>query len=198
MVVSADEIWDLQLFEKRHLCPSWELKVNQMVGIYNVGWELKDGSKAWVLFSSLSLFFFKFSFSIFWLCQAACIILVFQPGIKPCPPQWKPVSWSLDHQGSPLFSSLLGTLDDLVSEKPKENLTCFLLSFPLLLCSCVLVTQLCLTHYDPIDCSLPVPSVRGILQARLLEWVAISYSRVSSQSRHWTQVSCIAGEFFMV
>ena len=50
------------------------------------GWELKDGSKAWVLFSSLSLSFFKFSFSVFQLSQAACIILVFQPGIKPVPP----------------------------------------------------------------------------------------------------------------
>ena len=41
-------------------------------------------------------------------------------------------------------------------------------------------------------------SVHRILQARLLEWVAISFSRASSQSRDQTQVSCIAGRFFKV
>ena len=40
----------------------------------------------------------------------------------------------------------------------------------------VLVTQLCLTLCDPMDCSLPGSSVHGILQARILEWVAISFS----------------------
>ena len=46
---------------------------------------------------------------------------------------------------------------------------------------------------DPIDCSPPGSSVHGILQARTLEWVAISFSRVSSQPRDGTQVSCIVG-----
>ena len=49
---------------------------------------------------------------------------------------------------------------------------------------------------DPMDCSLPGSSVRGILQARILGWVAISFSRGSSQSRDWIRVSCIAGRFF--
>ena len=40
----------------------------------------------------------------------------------------------------------------------------------------------------------PGSSVHGILQARKLEWVAISFSRGYSQSRDWTQVSCIAGK----
>ena len=48
---------------------------------------------------------------------------------------------------------------------------------------CVLVTQLCLTLCDPMDCSLPGSFVHGILQARILEWVAISFSRGSSQPR---------------
>ena len=39
------------------------------------------------------------------------------------------------------------------------------------------VAQLCLTLCGPVDCSLPGSSVRGILQARILEWVAISFSR---------------------
>ena len=47
-----------------------------------------------------------------------------------------------------------------------------------------------------MDCSLPVSSVHGILQAGKLEWVAISFSRGSSQPRDQTQVSCIAGRLF--
>ena len=49
---------------------------------------------------------------------------------------------------------------------------------------------------DPMDCSLPGSSVHGILQARILEWVAISFSRGSSQPWNRTHVSCIAGRFF--
>ena len=48
----------------------------------------------------------------------------------------------------------------------------------------------------PTDCSLPGSSVHGILQARILEWVAISFSRVSSQSRDQTWVSHIGGRCF--
>ena len=51
--------------------------------------------------------------------------------------------------------------------------------------------QLCPTLGHPMDCSLPGPSVHGILQARIQEWVAISSSRGSSQARDWTRVSCI-------
>ena len=47
----------------------------------------------------------------------------------------------------------------------------------------------------PLDCSLPGSSVCGILQARILEWVAISFSRRSSQPRDRTHVSCLAGRF---
>ena len=43
--------------------------------------------------------------------------------------------------------------------------------------------HLCLTLCDPMDCSLPDSSVHGILQARILEWVAIPFSRGSSRSR---------------
>ena len=49
-----------------------------------------------------------------------------------------------------------------------------------------------------MDCSPPGSSVHGILQARLLEWVAISSSRGSSQPRDQTQASQIAGGFFTV
>ena len=51
-------------------------------------------------------------------------------------------------------------------------------------------TQSCLTLCDPVDCSPPGSSIHGILQARILEWVAISFSRGSSRPRDRTQVSC--------
>ena len=49
-----------------------------------------------------------------------------------------------------------------------------------------------------MDCSLSGSSVREILQARILEWVAISFSRGSSQPRDRTRVSCIAGGCFTI
>ena len=60
------------------------------------------------------------------------------------------------------------------------------------------VTQSCPTLCYPMDCSLPGSSVHGIFQARVLEWVAISFSRESSWPRDWTQVSHIAGRGFTV
>ena len=63
-------------------------------------------------------------------------------------------------------------------------------------CVCVLITQSCLTLWHPMDCSPPDSSVHGILQARILEWVAIPFSRRSSWPRNRTQVSCITGGFF--
>ena len=61
-----------------------------------------------------------------------------------------------------------------------------------------LVVQSCSTLFDPIDCTPPDSSIHGILQARILEWVAIPFSRGSSQPRDQTQVSLIAGRFFTV
>ena len=49
---------------------------------------------------------------------------------------------------------------------------------------------------NPMDCSLSGSSVHGILQARILDWVAISFCKGSSWPRNQTQVSCIAGRFF--
>ena len=51
--------------------------------------------------------------------------------------------------------------------------------------------QSCLTLCDPIDCSLTVSSVHGILQTRILEWIAIPSSKGSSRSRDRTHVSCV-------
>ena len=61
------------------------------------------------------------------------------------------------------------------------------------------VIQLWLTLCNPMDCCPQSSSTHGLLQARILEWVAISYSRGSSRPRDQTHVSCIsalAGRFF--
>ena len=58
------------------------------------------------------------------------------------------------------------------------------------------VTQSCSILWDPVDCSLSGSSIRGIFQAGVLEWVAISFSRGSSWPRGETQVSHIAGRCF--
>ena len=55
----------------------------------------------------------------------------------------------------------------------------------------VKIAQLCPTLCDPMDYT-----VHGILQARILEWVAVPFSRESSQPRDRTQGSCIASKFF--
>ena len=63
---------------------------------------------------------------------------------------------------------------------------------------CVLVTRWCLTLCGPMGDSPPGSSIHGIFQARVLEWIAISFSRGSSWPRDWTWVSCIAGKLFTV
>ena len=58
------------------------------------------------------------------------------------------------------------------------------------------VAQSCPTLCDPMDYGLPGFSVHGIFQARILEWVAISFSRGSSQPRDRTCISCMTGRSF--
>ena len=62
------------------------------------------------------------------------------------------------------------------------------------LCTCKLL-QLCLTLCDPMDCSPPGSSVHGILQARMLEWVAISSSKGSSRPRDQARSPALASGF---
>ena len=61
-----------------------------------------------------------------------------------------------------------------------------------------LAAQSCLTLCNPMDCSLSVSSVHGILQAGILEWVAYPFSRGSSQPRNQTQISSIEVRFFTI
>ena len=62
----------------------------------------------------------------------------------------------------------------------------------------VLAAQSCLTLFNPMNYSLPGSSVHGILQARILEWVTIPFSREFSRPKDQTQFSSIAGGFFTI
>ena len=75
---------------------------------------------------------------------------------------------------------------------------CFHITLYYFIGESVLVTQLCLTLCDPLDCSPPGSSVHEILQARILEWEAILFSRGSTQPRNRTWVFCIVGRFFTI
>ena len=63
------------------------------------------------------------------------------------------------------------------------------------MCVCELLSHVWLC--DPMDCSPLGSSVHEILQVRMLEWVALPFSRGSSQPRDWTRGSCTAGRFFI-
>ena len=80
-----------------------------------------------------------------------------------------------------------------------EQILCFktyimeILYINMCVCVCVCVcAQSCLTLHHSMDCSPPGSSVCGILQARILEWVGISFSRGSSLPRGQTHVSCVS------
>ena len=68
----------------------------------------------------------------------------------------------------------------------------YLLFYGWIMCVHAKWLQLCLTSCDPMDCSLPGSSARGILQARILEWVSMPFSRRFSWPRDGTHVSCIS------
>ena len=127
---------------------------------------------------------------------------------------WKDPSWRcrlvlpcLDCMGPPLPQPLCPSREESLGTLWKECglwnqtewigvLAFFFFSLLVIMWSEVKVIQLCLTLWDAIDCSAPGSSLHGILQARVLECVAIPFSRGSSQPRDWTQVSHTAGWFF--
>ena len=73
----------------------------------------------------------------------------------------------------------VGSLPLASPEKPNMSNTCYQksINFSLFISATVLVSQPCLTLCDPMDCSLPGSCVHGILQARILEWIVITFSR---------------------
>ena len=95
--------------------------------------------------------------------------------------------YPLSHQGSPILSKVI--------HKHKKRAV-WLFPKHLKVQVKVLVAQSSLTICDPMNCSLPGSSVHGTSQARILEWVAIPFSRGSSWPRDRTQVSWIGDRFF--
>ena len=101
------------------------------------------------------------------------------------------------------FHHCLPLLIMLITTQPNYLFTCLSSPSPqpgcdVPECVCMLVAQSCRTLCDPVDCNPPGYSVLGILQARIVEWVAISFYRESFQLRDRTRVSCIAGRVFTV
>ena len=84
---------------------------------------------------------------------------------------------------SPLFSTLISVNFSFGQHLKSESVSCSVISN---------------SYCDPMDCSPPGSSVHGILQARILEWAYISFSRGSSWPKDWTQLSCLASKFFTI
>ena len=84
------------------------------------------------------------------------------PGIEPRSPVLQAILYQLSHTGSSVMCVYV---------------CIYMCVCVCVLCVCVLVAQLCPTLCDPIDCSPPDSSVHGVLQARILECVAISFSK---------------------
>ena len=118
---------------------------------------------------------------------------------------WCSLGWGSKHHGSfslPLSRSQRSAVRQTILLLSRgwgkiKRLSSFEHSVCVCVCVCVCeVPQSCPTLCHPMDCSLPGFSVHRILQARILEWVAISFSRASSRPRDRTQVFCTAGRFF--
>ena len=132
------------------------------------------------------------------------------PGIKPGSPELQACSLPSEAPEKPSVScqkkkypeerlkrmqrSRRWQSDQNVKAKKKKKKCCQ--HHATLSCCCCLVSQSCLTLCDSTDCSLTASSVHGISQARILEWVAISSSRVSSQLRDGLCISYMASGFF--
>ena len=163
------------------------------------------GGQWWIIFQSVGSYFARSwahrKAEFFWQGHTKSSVMF--PILRPwkCWPSlgpWMPHSVLL-HTVTSMGNNWLTCR---ASATPPQSSSLFFLSsvngfdlFPFKHCSC-LVAESCLTLCNPMDCSLPGSSVHGISQARILEWVAISFSRGSSWSRGQTHFSCWAGRFF--
>ena len=111
----------------------------------------------------------------FWLCHAACGILVLRPGIEPVPSAME--AWSHKHW----------TASEFLAEVTHHLISIYILMYSI----ASIYNQSHPTLCDPLGCSQPGSSVHRISQTRVLEWVAISFSRVSSRPKAQTVVFCI-------
>ena len=120
-----------------------------------------------------------------WTSQCFNTLVYFSHSYKAC--LWgKALSWSLREVHGTFFlgstTSTRGVKDGLNRGKRAGGCVC--------VHTCV---QSCPTLCNPMDCSPPGSSVHELFQARILEWVAISYSRGSSQPRDWICIPCVSG-----
>ena len=115
------------------------------------------------------------------------------------------ISFRIDWFDLPVFQGTLGSLLQHHNSKAsvlwRSDSLMVQLSHPYMttgkiICVSVRLTQSCSTLCDPMDCSPPDSSVHGILQARILEWFAIYFSRGSSWPRDQSWVSFTAGRCF--
>ena len=134
------------------------------------------------------------------------------PGIKPGSPTLQADASSSEPPGKPINSYYIslkkknGSILIIKSLKWRDILLFIYLLNPFLspktssptLCVYVSGAKSSQSLCDPTDCIPPGFSVHGILQARILEWIAFPFSRESSQPRDWTWVSRIVGRFFTV
>jgi len=99
-------------------------------------------------------------------------------------------TWPLKSRTHKIWSNIFSVLRQI-----SQDLECMYIQQNYISRIKVLVSHV-QTLCDPMDCSLPGSSVYEILQARILEWITISFSRGSSLPRDQTWVSSIAGRFF--
>ena len=135
--------------------------------------------------------FFKQTCTVpFWNCFITILINQDFPGgsVVKNPPAIQETPSSIPELGSSLKEGIGYTLHDswasLMAQQVKKSES--------------EVAQSCLTLCDPTDCSLRGFSIHGIFQARVPEWVAISFSRGSFQPRDRTWVSYIASGFLTI
>ena len=182
---------DLHLFVKKKV--SWEESLSHL-GNRNTRYHEELKSSAWTRSSSTSYFNKGMRIEL---------VPVQLESISP----FSVFSWSIDLGPLPLTSSPplhhLSLLEHWPLFLEEEGSTSIILppSSLLLRRMCAKSIQLCPTLCDPMEGSPPGSSVHGILQARILEWVAMSSSRGSSRPRDRTLISCgscIAGGFFTI
>ena len=126
--------------------------------------------------------------------------------VSACPVTWVPVSGARGRMCAPpiggrAFAHLTVRCRDravvlYLYFKPRTSGSRCKAAVMQVVCYHSVVAQSCPTLCNPMDCSLPGSSIHGIHQARILEWVVISFSRRSSPPRDRTRVFCIANRFF--
>ena len=140
----------------------------------------------------LYLFFLFLKYLFIWLCQMFSYgmqELVPWPGMEPRPPALG--AQNLSHWTIRDIPICLFLVCFISKETGAQKGHDIVPSLTVHNWQKMLVAQSCLTLCNPMDCSSPGSSVHRISQARILEWVAISFSRGSSWPTDWTRVSCI-------